>query len=213
MSTLLGCARVSTADQNPTLQTDALTAAGYYKIWTDVASGSKDDRPQLAAVIEHLRPGDTLAVWRLDRLGRSLPHLLQTVAHLEAIGVGFTSLPEEINTTNSGGRLIFTIFGALAEFERNLLREGTFAGLEAAKRQGRTGGRPPVLHEKQKGNRPQDERCRRFHDRNSRHARSRLINPVPQRQLDGWCTALLNTECQKTTARDTKIAGHRAVVF
>jgi len=123
VSTLLGYARVSTAAQNPTLQTDALTAAGCYKIWTDVASGSKDDRPQLAAVIEHLRPGDTLAVWRLDRLGRSLPHLLETVAHLESIGVGFTSLTEEINTTTSGGRLIFTIFGALAEFERNLLRE------------------------------------------------------------------------------------------
>src|SRR3546814_802294 len=132
------------------LQTDALTAAGCYKIWTDVASGSKDDRPQLSAVIEHLRPGDTLAVWRLDRLGRSLPHLLETVAHLESIGVGFTSLTEEINTTTSGGRLIFTIFGALAEFERNLLRERTFAGLEAAKRQGRTGGRPAVLDDKQK---------------------------------------------------------------
>ena len=150
MSTLLGYARVSTTDQNPTLQTDALTAAGCYKIWTDVASGSKDDRPQLAAVIDHLRPGDTLAVWRLDRLGRSLPHLLETVAHLESIGVGFTSLTEEINTTTSGGRLIFTIFGALAEFERNLLRERTFAGWEAAKRQGRPGGRPPVLDDKQK---------------------------------------------------------------
>ncbi|MCJ0907391.1 recombinase family protein [Rhodococcus sp. ARC_M6] len=137
-------------DQDPTLQTDALTSAGCYKIWTDVASGSKDDRPQLAAVIEHLRPGDTLAVWRLDRLGRSLPHLLETVARLEADGIGFTSLTEEINTTTPGGRLIFTIFAALAEFERNLLRERTFAGLEAAKKQGRTGGRPPVLDEKQK---------------------------------------------------------------
>lgn len=103
--------------------------SGCYKIWTDVASGSNDDRPQLIAVIEHLRPGDTLAVWRLDRLGRSLPHLLEKVARLEADGIGLTSLTEEINTTTPGGRLFFTIFAALAEFERNLLRESMFAGL------------------------------------------------------------------------------------
>ena len=150
MSTLLGYARVSTTDQDPTLQTDALKAAGCFKIWTDVASGAKTDRPELAAVIDHLRPGDTLTVWRLDRLGRSLPHLLEIVAQLEAGGIGFRSLTEEINTTTPGGRLVFTIFAALAEFERNLLRERTFAGLEAARKQGRSGGRPPALDGQQK---------------------------------------------------------------
>ncbi|UDH01745.1 recombinase family protein [Rhodococcus opacus] len=150
MSTLLGYARVSTADQDPTLQTDALTAAGCFKIWTDVASGAKEDRPELAAVIEHLRPGDTLVVWRLDRLGRSLPHLLEVVTKLEAAGIGFKSLTEEINTTTPGGRLVFTIFAALAEFERALLRERTFAGLEAARKQGRHGGRPVALDAQKK---------------------------------------------------------------
>lgn len=143
--TFLGYARVSTTDQNPELQQDALNAAGCFRIWTDKASGAKTDRPELAAVMDALRPGDTLVVWRLDRLGRSLPHLIETVTQLEARGVAFKSLTEEINTTTPGGKLIFHIFGALAEFERNLIRERTMAGLSAARDRGRLGGRPSSL--------------------------------------------------------------------
>ncbi|QXC46816.1 recombinase family protein [Rhodococcus qingshengii] len=145
MSDFLGYARVSTTDQNPELQQDALNAAGCFRIWTDKASGAKTDRPELAAVMDALRPGDTLVVWRLDRLGRSLPHLIETVTQLEARGVAFKSLTEEINTTTPGGKLIFHIFGALAEFERNLIRERTMAGLSAARDRGRVGGRPSSL--------------------------------------------------------------------
>ena len=145
VSDFLGYARVSTTDQNPELQQDALNAAGCFRIWTDKASGAKTDRPELAAVMDALRPGDTLVVWRLDRLGRSLPHLIETVTELEARGVAFKSLTEEINTTTPGGKLIFHIFGALAEFERNLIRERTMAGLSAARDRGRGGGRPSSL--------------------------------------------------------------------
>lgn len=109
------------------------------------ASGAKADRPELAAALDALRPGDTLVVWRLDRLGRSLPHLIETVAELEARGVAFKSLTEAIDTTTPGGKLIFHIFGALAEFERNLIRERTMAGLSAARDRGRVGGRPSSL--------------------------------------------------------------------
>jgi DNA invertase Pin-like site-specific DNA recombinase len=145
VSALLGYARVSTADQNPDLQTDALSAAGCFRVWTDTASGAKTDRPELAAVMDALRPGDTLVAWRLDRLGRSLPHLIETVAELENRGVAFRSLTESIDTSTSGGKLIFHIFGALAEFERNLIRERTVAGLAAARDRGRVGGRPSSL--------------------------------------------------------------------
>lgn len=141
----MGYARVSTTDQNPELQLDALNAAGCFRVWTDKASGAKTDRPELAALMDALRPGDTLVVWRLDRLGRSLPHLIETVTELEARGVAFKSLTEEINTTTPGGKLIFHIFGALAEFERNLIRERTMAGLSAARDRGRVGGRPSSL--------------------------------------------------------------------
>ncbi|ROP45555.1 recombinase family protein [Pseudokineococcus lusitanus] len=140
-----GYARVSTTSQDASLQHDALTAAGCARLWTDVASGSRDDRPQLAQLLERLLPGDTLVVWRLDRLGRSLPHLLATVNELEARGVGFRSLTESIDTTTAGGRLVFSIFGALADFERQLIRERTIAGLEAARARGRVGGRPTVM--------------------------------------------------------------------
>jgi DNA invertase Pin-like site-specific DNA recombinase len=111
----------------------------------DVASGSRDDRPQLAAVLEQLLPGDTLVVWRLDRLGRSLRHLIDTVTALDERGVGFRSLQESIDTTTSGGRLVFHLFGALAEFERDLIRDRTIAGLEAARQRGRRGGRPSAM--------------------------------------------------------------------
>lgn len=145
MGHLHGYARVSTAEQDPALQRDALTAAGCAKLWVDVASGSRDDRPQLAALLEHLLPGDTLVVWRLDRLGRSLRHLIDTVTALDERDVGFRSLQESIDTTTSGGRLMFHLFGALAEFERDLIRDRTLAGLEAARQRGRRGGRPTVM--------------------------------------------------------------------
>ncbi|WP_299038033.1 recombinase family protein [uncultured Pseudokineococcus sp.] len=145
MGHALGYARVSTTAQDPSLQTDALTAAGCAQVWTDVASGGRDDRPELARLLERLLPGDTLVVWRLDRLGRSLPHLLATITELEGRGVGFRSLTESIDTTTAGGRLIFSIFGALADFERQLIRDRTLAGLEAARVRGSVGGRPTVM--------------------------------------------------------------------
>lgn len=139
---LIGYARVSTSDQHLDLQTDALQAAGCERLYTDTVSGAKVDRPGLAAALSTCRPGDTLAVWKLDRLGRSLPHLVETVRDLVARGVGFRSLQESIDTTTSGGKLIFHIFASLAEFERDLIRERTNAGLSAARARGRKGGRP-----------------------------------------------------------------------
>jgi DNA invertase Pin-like site-specific DNA recombinase len=145
---LVGYARVSTEDQNLDLQRDALTHAGCERIFTDVASGAKDERTGLAEAIAFLRPGDTLAVWKLDRLGRSLKHLIETVTALQARKIGFRSLQESIDTTTSGGKLIFHVFGALAEFERDLIRERTRAGLQSARARGRRGGRPRALDEK-----------------------------------------------------------------
>ena len=145
MPHLLGYARVSTADQNPDLQHDALKAAGCYRIFVDTASGALDERPALAKVLDQLRPGDTLVVWKLDRLGRSLRHLIDTIAELERRDIGFRSLQENIDTTTPGGKLIFHIFGALAEFEREIIRERTLAGLASARARGRRGGRPPSM--------------------------------------------------------------------
>ena len=142
---LIGYARVSTAEQDTALQVDALRQAGCKKIFEDTISGAKADRPGLAAALAYLRDGDVLAVWRLDRLGRSLPHLIETVGALDARGVGFRSLTESIDTTTSGGRLIFHVFGALSQFERDLIRERTKAGLSAAAARGRQGGRKPVV--------------------------------------------------------------------
>lgn len=141
----IGYARVSTTDQNLDLQKDALEKAGCEKIFVDQASGAKTARPGLDQALEYVRKGDVLVVWRLDRLGRSLKHLIEVVESLEKRGVGFVSLQEGFDTTTSGGRLIFQIFGALAEFERNLIRERTLAGLESAKARGRLGGRKPKL--------------------------------------------------------------------
>jgi DNA invertase Pin-like site-specific DNA recombinase len=141
----IGYARVSTGEQTLDLQHDALTAAGCGRIFTDTASGAKAERPGLSEALDHLRQGDTLVVWRLDRLGRSLRHLIETVMALEQRGVGFKSLTEAIDTTSSGGKLVFHIFGALAEFERELIRERTRAGLTAARARGRRGGRPKAL--------------------------------------------------------------------
>jgi len=145
MGHLLGYARVSTTDQQPQLQVDALTAAGCYRVFVETASGARSDRPILEQVLDQLRPGDTLVVWKLDRLGRSLRHLVDTVTGLAERGIGFCSLQEAIDTTTPGGKLVFHVFAALAEFERDLIRERTAAGLAAARTRGRHGGRPSVL--------------------------------------------------------------------
>lgn len=145
MAALLGYARVSTGEQELALQHDALTAAGCVRIFSDTASGALEERVELARALDHLREGDTLVVWRLDRLGRSLRHLIDTVTALADRGVGFRSLQESIDTTTPGGRLIFHVFGALAEFERELIRERTQAGLAAARARGRKGGRRTVM--------------------------------------------------------------------
>lgn len=141
----IGYARVSTGEQTLDLQLDALTKAGCGKIYQETASGAKADRPVLDEVLSYIRKGDTLVVWRLDRLGRSLEHLIDVVAGLADRGVGFKSLTEQIDTTTPGGKLIFHVFGALAEFERDLIRERTQAGLAAARSRGRVGGRPKKL--------------------------------------------------------------------
>ena len=146
---LIGYARVSTDEQNLDSQRDALKQAGCEKIFTDQISGTKAIRPGLTAALSHLRTGDTLVVWRLDRLGRSLRHLIDTVNSLQEQGIEFKSLTEAIDTTTSGGKLVFHIFGALAEFEREIIRERTRAGLSAARSRGRNGGRPKALTEKQ----------------------------------------------------------------
>jgi DNA invertase Pin-like site-specific DNA recombinase len=148
---LIGYARVSTTDQTLALQQDALQKADCNKIFTDTASGAKTERKGLDEALAYVRSGDTLVVWRLDRLGRSLPHLIATMTALEERGIGFKSLTENIDTTTSGGKLIFHIFGALAEFERNLIRERTTAGLLAARARGRRGGRPKALTARQGG--------------------------------------------------------------
>jgi DNA invertase Pin-like site-specific DNA recombinase len=142
----IGYARVSTAEQNPALQLDALAKVGCTQIFQDKASGATD-RPGLTAALAFVREGDVLVVWKLDRLGRSLPHLIETVRALQTRGVGFRSLTEAIDTTTPGGRLIFHIFGALGQFERDLIQERTRAGLDAAAARGRRGGRKPVVTE------------------------------------------------------------------
>ncbi len=149
MGHLLGYARVSTLEQNPDLQVDELTATGCWRVWTDHASGALDRRPQLDEVLEQLRSGDTMVVWRLDRLGRSLRHLIEVVTGLDERGVGFRSLRENIDTTTAGGRLVFHLFGALAQFEREIIRDRTVAGLTAARARGRVGGRPSKLSAEQ----------------------------------------------------------------
>jgi DNA invertase Pin-like site-specific DNA recombinase len=143
----IGYARVSTVDQNPSLQIDALKAAGCTRTFTEAASGALADRPQLKAALEYIRPGETLVVWKLDRLARSLPQLISTVELLQANGCGFKSLTESIDTTTASGKLVFHIFAALTEFERSIIRERTIAGLQAARARGRVGGRPKVLSE------------------------------------------------------------------
>ena len=139
---LVGYARVSTNEQTLDLQKDALDKLGCIKIFSDVVSGAKAERTGLTEALEYVREGDTLVVWRLDRLGRSLKHLIETITKLNNRKIGFKSITENIDTTTSGGKLVFHIFGALAEFERDIIRERTNAGLQAARARGRNGGRP-----------------------------------------------------------------------
>lgn len=141
----IGYARISTHEQSLDLQKDALEKASCEKIIVDRASGKNTQRPGLQTIKTILRQGDFLVVWRLDRLGRSLKDLMEWMAYLEQKGVGFISLQEAINTETPSGKLFFHIFGALAEFERNLILERTHAGLAAARARGRKGGRPPTL--------------------------------------------------------------------
>jgi len=149
MNQRIGYARVSTDDQNLDLQRDALARVGCLTVYEETASGKTAGRPELEQCRKALRAGDTLVVWRLDRLGRSLPDLVQIVADLEKAGIGFESMTEKIETGSAAGKLVFHVFAALAEFERNLIRERTHAGLVAARARGRAGGRKPKLDEKQ----------------------------------------------------------------
>src|SRR5438105_9556258 len=141
---LVGYARVSTSEQTLNLQKDALEKMGCTNIYSEVVSGAKAERKGLQEALEYVREGDTLVVWRLDRLGRSLKHLIETITRLNNRKIGFKSITENIDTTTSGGKLIFHVFGALAEFERDLIRERTQAGLLAARARGQFGGRPRV---------------------------------------------------------------------
>jgi DNA invertase Pin-like site-specific DNA recombinase len=142
---LIGYARVSTVDQNPALQLDALNTAGCDPVFSDHASGAREKRPDLDRCLGYLRSGDTLVVWRLDRLGRSLRHLVTLVADLGERDIGFRSLTENIDTTTAGGRLIFHVMAALAEFEREIIKERSIAGVAAARARGRKPGRPTSL--------------------------------------------------------------------
>jgi len=166
---LIGYQRTSTLEQNLDLQSDALTKAGCERIFSDQVSGAKFDRPGLNEALNFAREGDCICVWRLDRLGRSLQHLIEVVADLESRGVGLRSLTENIDTSSAGGRLVFHVFAAMAEFERTLTRERCMAGLAAARARGKTGGRRRVLTgaklelaKKLRANRtmPVDEACR-----------------------------------------------------
>jgi DNA invertase Pin-like site-specific DNA recombinase len=146
---LIGYARISTTDQTLALQQDALQQAGCSKIFTDTASGALAERKGLADALSYVRPGDILVVWKLDRLGRSLKDLIARITELQNRQIGFKSLTEQIDTTTSGGKLIFHIFGSLAEFERDIIRERTQAGLIAARARGKRGGRRPTLKPKE----------------------------------------------------------------
>ncbi len=142
---IIGYARVSTQDQHPELQLDALRGGGCEQLFHEKATGKFRDRPELTTCLRSLRKGDTLVVWKLDRLARSLKDLVEIIHDLDSRGVGFRSLTESIDTTSAGGRLVFHVFGALAEFEHSLIRERTMAGLAAARARGRKGGRKPRL--------------------------------------------------------------------
>lgn len=144
---IIGYARVSTQDQNSELQVDALEKAGAEQVFQERVTGKLRERPELSQCLRTLRKGDILVVWKLDRLARSLKDLVEIVQDIHDREIGFKSLTESIDTTSSGGRLVFHIFGALAEFEHDLIRERTIAGLKAARARGRNGGRKPAMSE------------------------------------------------------------------
>lgn len=145
-TTLIGYARVSTPEQRLDMQTEALQAAGCQRVFTDVASGAKADRPGLDKALAYLREGDTLVVWKIDRLGRSVSHLVQIIEGLRDRSIAFRSLNDAaLDTTTPNGRLMFNLFAILADFERELIRERTKAGLASARARGRSGGRRPVV--------------------------------------------------------------------
>jgi DNA invertase Pin-like site-specific DNA recombinase len=144
----IGYARVSTEEQSLDMQLDALRAAGCDRVFEDRASGAKEDRPGLAQALDFAREGDELVVWRLDRVGRSLPHLVKIIDDMRDRGIGFRSVTENIETQTPDGRLVMHIFASLAEFERDLIRERTRSGLAAARARGRKGGRPPLSVDK-----------------------------------------------------------------
>ena len=197
MGHLLGYARVSTTDQQPQLQVDALERAGCYRVFTETASGARVDRSVLEQLLDQLRPGDTLVVWKLDRLGRSLRHLVDTVTGLAERGIGFCSLQEAIDTTTPGGELVFHVFAALAEFERDLIRERTAAGLAAARARGPP-RRPTLGAERPQAPGGPGAVCvRGVHSRRDRHhlgsqPRLDLPPPDPPRQLN---LAMLAPRC------------------
>ena len=147
---IIGYARVSTEDQSLDLQTDALASHGCEQIYKEKASGAKVDRPELTKMIEALREGDVVVIWKLDRLGRSLKHLVELVSNFSDRGIGLRSLNDPIDTTTAQGKLLFNIFASLAEFEREMTRERTLAGLKAARARGRVGGRRPGLSDEAK---------------------------------------------------------------
>ena len=148
MSELIGYARVSTADQNAAMQIDALKAAGCERVFSETGSGARTGRPVLTEALQYIRKGDTLVVWKLDRLARSISQLIGTVETLRDRGVELRSLTETIDTTTAAGRLTFSLFGALAEFERDVIRDRTKAGLASARARGKVGGRPKKLTDK-----------------------------------------------------------------
>lgn len=147
---IFGYARVSTEDQNLHLQTDALKHFGVEKIFEEKVTGTKRERPQLEEMMKYLRSGDTVVVWKLDRIGRSFKHLVDIVSYFNENGINFVSLKEHIDTTTATGKLVFTIFAGLAEFERDMISERTRAGLQSARARGRKGGRPPKAIDKVK---------------------------------------------------------------
>ncbi len=147
---LIGYARVSKNEQNPGMQTQALRAVGVERIYEERASGGRWDRPELHRLLDTLRPGDVLVVWKLDRLGRSLKDLLVLLERLDGLGVGFRSLTEHVDTTTPAGRMLLQMLGAFAEFEREMVRERTREGLAAARADGRVGGRRPKLSQSQR---------------------------------------------------------------
>jgi DNA invertase Pin-like site-specific DNA recombinase len=188
----IGYARVSTGEQNLNLQTDALKSEGCERVFTDRLSGATAERPGLQQAMDFVREGDVLVVWRLDRFGRSLKDLIAKVETLKEKGVQFKSLKENLDTTSSAGRLQFHIFGALAEFERDLNRERTMAGLRAARARGRTGGRPRALSEEdlpelQALMRDPDVPVRRICERFeiSKATLYRYVGPNGERRYDG----------------------------